>query len=353
MEKARAHRQHQANEKRRVADMLSKQYEAQMHEKDKKDTLVKMTDLDLHHNVDKVSISSLGSTTKSQRNRTIQNNLRKHVSNIETDMAGILGGPSPNQHDKSPNNYRIRSGISVSSQSKEGRLNKSVNVNHNRYVRQGTGTERSTAPLEDMTNSNVYDRLKVNRMSTINKIPATIVREISKNRNNIFNQNNPNNMFKDFYDREENKKRQLNEYSKYMKDDIQNRRNNREQIKSQNYNFDKNYIDNKVNEYRRDIEREFNRKKTSKMQMCNENNELKRIKGEIHAQRHEMTDAERKININNLNNYHGENNERYHGSIPGWDNNHTPKVDPNHSKKFSDIHRVNRVNNNMEEGFIK
>jgi len=91
----------------------------------------------------------------------------------------------------------------------------------------------------------------------------------------------------------------LGDLGQYLKDDMDNRKNNKAKNINEQYNYDKALIDYKVDQYRKDIEREFNRKKTSKMQICNDLSDLKNIKSMQHNQRFEMTEAEKKINQGN------------------------------------------------------
>jgi hypothetical protein len=82
------------------------------------------------------------------------------------------------------------------------------------------------------------------------------------------NQNNPNNMFKDFYQREDSRRSQLKAYGQGLKDDIEAKKRFSNDTAQQKFNNDRDYIQGKVNDHRSEQERANANKKTSKMQLC-------------------------------------------------------------------------------------
>jgi hypothetical protein len=165
------------------------------------------------------------------------------------------------------------------------------------------------------------------------------------------NQNNPNNMFKDFYQREDSRRSQLKAYGQGLKDDIEAKKRFSISSAQEKFNNDRDYIQGKVNDHTTEQARANANKKTSKMQLCNDLDDQRRVKEDQHNKRFHMTEAEKRINGKNLEAYHNQAAD-YHGVLPGWRSNGDSCPEHKHAKVFSDIHSIPRVNR-MEVEHLK
>jgi hypothetical protein len=113
------------------------------------------------------------------------------------------------------------------------------------------------------------------------------------------NQNNPNNMFKDFYQREDSRKHQLRAYGENLQRDIQAKKKQNMENAQKKFNSDFDYIQGQVNNYNAEQIKKIENKKTSKMELCTQLDEQRKVRGEQQQKRFSMGDAEKKINAQN------------------------------------------------------
>jgi hypothetical protein len=92
------------------------------------------------------------------------------------------------------------------------------------------------------------------------------------------NQNNPNNIFKDFYQRQDSRRSQLKAYGQGLKDDIEAKKRDSVVSAQQRSNNDRDYIQSKVNDHTAEQARANANKKTSKMQLCHDLDDQRRQK---------------------------------------------------------------------------
>lgn len=106
-------------------------------------------------------------------------------------------------------------------------------------------------------------------------------------------------MFKDFYQREDSRKHQLRAYGENLQRDIQAKKKQNMENAQKKFNSDFDYIQGQVNNYNAEQIKKIENKKTSKMELCTQLDEQRKVRGEQQQKRFSMGDAEKKINAQN------------------------------------------------------
>lgn len=309
-------------------EVLSNTYDAQKAHKTTKDMEEKLKKIDVslrklpNKYQDDNEIASIRSNQDGKgmvRNKLNQNaNERRNYSK------------SPEVYSKY--NFKIRSRPG----SQQSNLGKSVDYSSSKNRRDD---------LEGASNSNIYDQIKKERYIATTKIPGQIIKMINQNKqaSKVENQNNPDGMFSDFYQREASRKQMAKMTQDYLLDDIQRRRHEKELSQRSNSLNNKIDIEQKVTAFRRQVQEENNYKQKNTLNL------VKTLSKQIHEkdykdnQRYAMSEAVKKMNSKNLDAYNGSSETELFESVPGWGKNIKVNPDSDFKKVYSDIHYVNKV----------
>lgn len=267
------------------------------------------------------------------RNNTKSGQMANRLTQIVNSRQNANKSPDITNQDK--NGFRIRTRSRANSQ--YSNLGKSVDYALNKNRKDD---------LQGIANCNIYEQIKKGRIKTTTKIPANIIKTLHNNRQSamIENQNNPNNLFKAFYEREESRHKLAKDNANYLKEDITRRKLKRENSETSNKLSDKELIDKKITAYENYVQKEkaYKHKNTQnlvKTLACQINERDQKV-----VNRNEMTAFEKGQNSKNIQAFQGGEDIEYHGAVPGWGKNMHVTPDGDYSKKYTDIHRINKIN---------